>query len=143
VAAVVAATALCWFTRAWFSIAEQVMVYVLCVLATSVTLARREAILTAMFSVAAFDFFFVPPVFGFAPTDMKHLVTLIGFMATSLVVSSYAATVRHQAVVARRGGSNAAGRERAPRLRGARFTRESLLLPTSPGCGGGSACPSC
>ena len=100
-AAVAVATALCWVTKAWFSIAEQVMVYVLCVLATSVTLARREAILTAMLSVAAFDFFFVPPVFGFAPTDMKHLVTLIGFMTTSLVVSSYAATVRHQALVAR------------------------------------------
>ena len=101
VGCVLVATGICWLARTWFSLPEVVMVYVLVVLATSVTLARREAVATAMLVVAAFDFFFVPPVFGFAPTDPRHLVTLIGFMTTSLVVSSYAATVRHQGVVAR------------------------------------------
>ncbi len=99
-AVVGAATGLCWATRAWFGLAEEVMVYVVGVLLTASWLSRRDALLCALASVVALDYFFVPPAFDFAPTDLRHLWTLAAFLATSVVVSSLAMRVRRQAAAA-------------------------------------------
>ena len=99
-AVVAVITGLCWLTRSVFRIEEQVLIYLMGVLVTAARLTRRDAALAALASVATFDFFFVPPVFAFAPTDLHHLVTLAAFLATSLIVSGYAASVRAHAASA-------------------------------------------
>src|SRR4030095_7803237 len=55
----------------------------------------------AVLSVAAFDFFFVPPNLTFAVTDTQYLVTFAVMLVVSLVISTLAARVRAQAEAAR------------------------------------------
>jgi two-component system sensor histidine kinase KdpD len=59
-------------------------------------------VLAAVLSVAAFDFFFVPPHLTFAVSDSQYVVTFAVMLAVSLVISTLAAQVRAQADAARR-----------------------------------------
>jgi two-component system sensor histidine kinase KdpD len=82
-----------------------VMVYLLGVVAVSLRFGRGPSILASFLSVAAFDFFFVPPVFSFAVTDTQYIFTFIVMLATGLVISTLTSRVSLQAEAAR-------GRER-------------------------------
>ncbi len=55
-----------------------------------------------MLSVAAFDFFFVPPQLTFAVSDTQYVVTFGVMLVVSLLISTLAARVRGQAEGARR-----------------------------------------
>ena len=83
------------------TLTEQSMIYLLGVLLMAARNPRREAIVGCLVSVAAFDFFFVPPRFGFAPSTWQGAMALATFLATSLVVSGYATRVRHVAELTR------------------------------------------
>ncbi len=100
-AAVGASTGICWATREWLTLADQAMIYLLGVLAAAARLSRRDAVLAAAASVAALDFFFVPPYFTFAVADVRYLATFGVLLVTGLVVSGFAARVRRQAETAR------------------------------------------
>ena len=63
--------------------------------------ARRPSALAAVLSVAAFDFFFVPPHLTFAVTDTQYLVTFAVMLVVGLLISTLAARVRAQAEAAR------------------------------------------
>jgi two-component system sensor histidine kinase KdpD len=52
--------------------------------------------------VAAFDFFFVPPSMTLAVNDTEYLLTFIGLLAVSLVISQLTAVVRGQAEAVQR-----------------------------------------
>jgi two-component system sensor histidine kinase KdpD len=100
-ATVATSTLLCYALRPWFTVAEHAMVYLLGVLAAAARLRRGHAALAAASSLAALDFFFVPPHLGFVPTDTHDVLTLVAYLATSLVVSGYAGRVRRAAQEAR------------------------------------------
>jgi len=68
----------------------------------AVFLGRGPAVLTSVLSVAAFDFFFVPPQLTMAVTDTEYILTFIGLLSVSLVISYLTTQVREQADAAQR-----------------------------------------
>ena len=85
----------------YFERVDMVMVYLLGI----VLIANRTSIWPTMFatllSIAAFDFFFVPPQYTFAVNDVRHFVTFIVMFVVSFVISRLTLRVRQQAEAAR------------------------------------------
>ncbi|MBF0109129.1 MAG: DUF4118 domain-containing protein [Magnetococcales bacterium] len=77
--------------------ANIVMVFLLAVVFTAVHLGKRAAILSALLSVACFDFFYVPPRFTFVVHDVQYLVTFAVMLIVALVVGQLTARLRFQA----------------------------------------------
>ncbi len=73
------------------------LLYVLTAVIIAVLCRRRTAVLASIISVAAFDFFFVPPQFDFAPTDVKAIPVLICMLIVSIIVSELAYLIKKQA----------------------------------------------
>jgi two-component system sensor histidine kinase KdpD len=72
-------------------VALSLLIIVLGVAATST---RRLAIATSIAAMAAFNYFFLPPLGTFTIADPENWVALIVFLAVSLVASGLSATVR-------------------------------------------------
>jgi len=100
-ALVAAASGLCLVTRPWLSIADQAMIHLVAVIVAASRLHRAASISAAVAAVAALDFFFVPPFYTFAVSDVRHVVTFGVLLATSLLVSRFAARLRGHADAAR------------------------------------------
>ena len=81
----------------YISITNVAMVYMLGVVIVAIKCGRGPAIFASILSVAAFDFFFVPPVFTFAVTDTEYIVTFIVMLTVALVISTLTARVKQQA----------------------------------------------
>jgi len=79
-----------------------VMVYLLGVVAVSLSLGRGPSILASLLSVAAFDFCLVPPRWTFAVADTQYLLTFLVMLLTGLVISTLTGRVQFQAESARR-----------------------------------------
>ena len=84
-----------------FALVNLVMIYQLAVVWISVRYGRGPSIISAVLSVAACDFFFVPPYYSFAVTDTQYLVTLLTMLVVALTLSSLTHNIRHQAEVSR------------------------------------------
>ena len=78
------------------------MIYLLAVLIAATRFGRGAAILTAFLSVAAFNFFFIPPRLTFAVEDAEYLITFAGLLITGLVTATLAARMREHAYAAER-----------------------------------------
>ena len=76
------------------------MLYTLTVVLVAVRLGRGPAILAAILNVLAFDFFFVPPRYGFIPTDIQYLLTFAVMLAVGVLIGQLAGNLRFQARVA-------------------------------------------
>ena len=83
----------------FFDLANIVMLFLLCEVLVAVKLGRGPAMLAAVLSVAAFDFFFVPPRFSFAVSDVQYLVTFIVMLAVGLLIGQLTAHLRFSARV--------------------------------------------
>ena len=81
-------------------LANIVMIFLLGVVLVAVRLGRGPALAAALLNVIAFDFFFVPPRFSFAVTDVQYLITFSVMMFVGLVVGQLTASLRFQARVA-------------------------------------------
>ncbi|MDR6445712.1 two-component system sensor histidine kinase KdpD [Paraburkholderia terricola] len=79
-----------------------VMLYLLGVIFTAVKLGRGPGVMQSFMSVAAFDFFFVPPRMSLSVSDTQYLLTFFGMLLTSLVISHLTSSLRREASVARR-----------------------------------------
>ncbi len=77
--------------------ANLVMLYLVAVVVAAVYLGRGPSILTAVLSVFAFDFFFVPPQLTFAVSDTQYLLTFVGLLVVGVVISSLAVQAHEQA----------------------------------------------
>src|ERR1700736_3444470 len=84
----------------YFDLANIVMLFLLTVVLIAVKFGRRPAVLAAFVSVAIFDFFFVPPRFSFAVTNVQYLLTLVVMLAIALITGQMTAGLRYQARVA-------------------------------------------
>ncbi len=85
----------------YFELSNVAMVYMLGVVVTATRYRRGPAIVASILSVAAFDFFFVPPVLTFAVSDTQYLVTFLVMFTVALVISTLTAQVKQQAEAAR------------------------------------------
>ena len=81
-------------------LANIVMLFLLGVLLVAFRFGRGPATLAAFLNVAAFDFFFVPPRFSFAVSDVQYLVTFAVMLAVGLIVGQLTAGIRFSAQVA-------------------------------------------
>ncbi len=94
------ATAIDWAMYPHFELSNLVMVYLLGAAVAGFRLGRGPAIMTAIANVAAFDFFFVPPRFTFAVTDLQYLVTFAVMLGVAFAIASLTANVRQQTRIA-------------------------------------------
>lgn len=80
-----------------FALVNIAMVYLLAVLGIALRFGRGPVVASAVTGVAAFNFFFVPPVHTFTVDDPQHLVTFGMMLAVGLIVSGLTGSVRRQA----------------------------------------------
>jgi len=80
---------------------DLVMVYLLGVVFVATRYSRTAAILASLLSVATFDYFFVPPIFAFTPSDSAYIPVLAAMLIVGLVISALSERIRHQADLVR------------------------------------------
>jgi two-component system sensor histidine kinase KdpD len=85
---------------AHFDRSNIVAIYLLTVVMVGVRLGRGPAALAAVLCVSAFDFFFVPPRFSFAVSDVQYLLTFFIMLTVGLITGQLTAGLRFQARVA-------------------------------------------
>jgi len=100
-AVVALASGAAWLTLPFFELANLVMVYLLGIVVVATRYGRGPSLVASILSVAALDFFFVPPVFTFAVSDVRYLFTFVVMLVVGLVTSGLAARIRLQAEAAR------------------------------------------
>jgi two-component system sensor histidine kinase KdpD len=98
--ACIAVTAVSMPLAAHFDRSNIVAIFILVVVLVGVRLGRGPAALSAVLNVAAFDFFFVPPRFSFAVSDVQYLLTFFIMLAVGLITGQLTAGLRFQARVA-------------------------------------------
>jgi two-component system sensor histidine kinase KdpD len=101
VVAVLLATSLAWLMFPFFAVSNLIMVYLLGVVAVATRWGRGPSLLASVLSVAAFDFFFVPPYLTFAVSDTEYLVTFVVMLLVAIVISTLTIRIRTQAEAAR------------------------------------------
>ncbi len=88
------------------------VLYLLPVLVVAIRRGQIAAIVTAVVSVTALNFFFIEPLYRLTIADSRNVVALLVFLIVALVVSRLAATVRAQTGEAERRALLASARER-------------------------------
>ncbi|QFS37510.1 sensor histidine kinase [Burkholderia cepacia] len=104
-----------------------VMLYLLGVVFSAVRLGRGPGVLQSFLSVAAFDYFFVPPRMSFSVSDTQYLLTFFGMLLTSLVISHLTSTLTRQASVAQRRERRTGAIYAMARELGAALTTEQIV----------------
>ena len=94
-------TAVAWAVWARFELSNLIMAYLLGVVVVATRYGRGPSVLASVLSVAAFDFFFIPPYFTFAVADTQYFVTFGVMLIVALVTSTLAVRIRLQAESAR------------------------------------------
>src|SRR5215470_12375403 len=101
VAVVALCTAVAWAMFPHVGLSNLIMVYLLGVVGVATRTGRGPTVLASVLSVAAFDFFFVPPYLSFAVSDLEHLITFGVMLIVALVISGLTVRIRAQADAAR------------------------------------------
>lgn len=96
-----AATLISFLLFRHFSPINLAMIYQLAIVIVALTLGRGPSILAAITSVAAFDFFFIPPYFTFVVSDTQYLITFLVMLIVGITLSTLTSTVKQQAILAR------------------------------------------
>jgi two-component system sensor histidine kinase KdpD len=109
VLAVAAGTGLVYALRPVAPDLSLVVLYVVPVIAIAVGFGAAYAVATAVASMLAFNFFFLPPVHSFTLSDSENWVALVVYLGTAIVVGKLSADVRGRA-------ADAEQREREARL---------------------------
>jgi two-component system sensor histidine kinase KdpD len=100
-AIVAVCTAVAWLMFPRFAPANLIMVYLLGIVVAAWRLGQGPSILVSVLSVAAFDFFFVPPYLTFAVSDTQYIITFAVMLIVAMVISTLTTRVRGQADASR------------------------------------------
>lgn len=101
-AAVAVATGISWLLFPFVEPANLIMTYLLAIVVVATRCGRGPSLFASVASVAAFDFFFVPPYLTFAVANTQYLLTFVVMLVVGLVISGLTVRVRLQAAAARR-----------------------------------------
>jgi two-component system sensor histidine kinase KdpD len=101
VATVALSTAVAWVMFPFSELSNLIMVYLLGVVAVAMRHGRAPSVVAALLSVAALDFFFVPPYLTFAVSDVRYHLTFLVMLLVGLVISGLTVRIRAQADAAR------------------------------------------
>lgn len=96
VAAVALATGLTRLAHPLLALADLSMLYLLVMIVVAVRLGRGPSIVASALSVAAFDFFFVPPHYTFAVFDARHTLTFAMMFGVGQVISALTLRIQRQ-----------------------------------------------
>lgn len=88
-------TALGFLVSPILELANICMLYLLGVAFVASRFSWREATLASLLSVGAFDFFFVPPFFTFAVSDIQYVVTFVVMLIISISISTLTLRLRY------------------------------------------------
>ncbi len=99
-AILVASTLISLALRSHLAPVNLAMVYLLGVVGIAMRCRRGVAVAASFLSVAAFDFFCVPPYLTFVVADTEYLVTFAGMLVVALVVSTQTDRIRRHAIQA-------------------------------------------
>ncbi|MBS0299193.1 MAG: sensor histidine kinase KdpD [Proteobacteria bacterium] len=83
-----------------FDLSNVVMVFLLAVVGVSIRFGRGAGAWAAALSVLLFDFFFVPPRFSFAVSDVQYFFTFTLMLLIALIIGQLAAKLRFEATIA-------------------------------------------
>jgi two-component system sensor histidine kinase KdpD len=103
------------FLLRFFDLSNVVVLFLLTVILVALRFGRVAGALTALLSVASFDFFFVPPRFSFAVSDTQYLFTFVLILIVALVTGQLAAQLRFKAKAATAGEQHASAVARVAR----------------------------
>ncbi len=84
----------------WLELSNIVMLFLLAVVGVALRWGRGPAVLAAFVGVGLFDFFFVPPRFSFAVSDVQYLLTFAVMLVVALVTGQLTAGLKVQAEAA-------------------------------------------
>jgi two-component system sensor histidine kinase KdpD len=84
-----------------FTLVDLAMVYLLGIVLIAGRVGRGPTLLATVLSVAAFDFFFIPPFYTFTVYDVRFFVTFAVMFVVAFVISRLTLRVREQAEAAR------------------------------------------
>ncbi len=101
VAIIGVATLVSWKVFGWDQLADVVMVLLLGIVIVAMRFGYGPSILAAVLGVLSFDFFFVPPYFTLAVSDLRHILTFAIMFLVAIVISSLTQRIRAQADAAR------------------------------------------
>ncbi len=101
VLAVAGSTGIAALMFPYFDLMDLAMVYLLGVVIAASRTSKWPSMFAALLSVAAFDFFFVPPYYTFAISDIRYFFTFIVMGVVSFVISRLTLRVRQQAEASR------------------------------------------
>ena len=93
-------TTLAWLMFPRFELSNLIMVYLLGVIGVATRSGPGPSVYACVLSVAAVDFFFVPPYLTFAVADAQYLVTFAVMLVVALVMSGFTVRIRAQAEAA-------------------------------------------
>ncbi|MDE1952123.1 MAG: DUF4118 domain-containing protein [Betaproteobacteria bacterium] len=86
--------------RSYFDLSNTVMLFMLGVVAVALRFGRGPAALAAIVNVLAFDFFYVPPRFSFAVSDVQYIFTFGVMLGVGLLIGHLTSHLHFQAKVA-------------------------------------------
>jgi two-component system, OmpR family, sensor histidine kinase KdpD len=93
-------TALAALLLSVFDLANVVMVFLLAVVAVALRFGRGPGAFAACLSVAAFDYFFVPPRLALSVSDTQYVFTFALMLTVALIIGQLAAKLKFEAVTA-------------------------------------------
>lgn len=99
-AAVALATVIAWVISPALNEPNVVMIYLLGIALTALEFGRGPAVLASLASTAAYNFFFVEPLYSFDVSDGQYFLTFAVLMSVGLIIGNLVASVRLQARVA-------------------------------------------
>ncbi|HTL05985.1 MAG TPA: DUF4118 domain-containing protein [Gemmatimonadales bacterium] len=94
---VMAAVLLCLALRSRLASIDVAMLLLVGVVAVAARYRRGPAVLASTLSIAAFDFFFVPPYYTFGVHDTAYILTFGVMLVVALTMSRLTARIREQA----------------------------------------------
>jgi two-component system sensor histidine kinase KdpD len=84
--------------RPYLAATNLAMVYLLGVVAVAIRCSRSASVTASFLSVAAFDFFCVPPYYAFQVAESEYLITFAAMLAVALVISAQTSKIRAQTI---------------------------------------------
>src|SRR5690349_632839 len=91
------ATAVGVLLRPYLKITDIAMLLLLAVVVVAYLLPRSAAVVACLASIAAFDFWFVPPYYTFGVHDAAYFLTFAVMLVVALAISELTARIREHA----------------------------------------------
>ncbi len=111
----------------WLEPVNAVMLFLLTVVLVAAKLGRGPAVMASFLSVGLFDFFYVPPRFSFAVSDIQYVLTFGVMLTVALVIGHLAIGMRQRADEAQQAAQRAQALQAlAHRLAGALSVEQVL-----------------